>query len=240
VDLWLLAGVGVFGQEAKQKSYKMHKAYLIRHCEPEVDPTDRIVGRTNPVLSQRGRQQAISIRLWYPEISHLPVWTSPLLRALQTAEIAFPKSNLRIEPLASERDFGVLENLTLPDAYNLYPEAMKSLMETPLSFVPNGGEGWDDVFKRARSLIPQIFSGTSVVLVSHRLFLCALVCELTKQPLNGLLDLDWGHGGCMVIEYQLLDGETVECKGQGPFSLSHYSGEISALDDSDNDVPIVV
>lgn len=173
----------------------MRQLYLFRHAEPESDYPQRFLGHTNPGLSPRGRKQAEKIKSSYSELVDVPVWTSPLLRALQTAEIAFPRASLRIEPLAMERHFGVLENLRPEAAVRLYPEAVERLSINPMSFVPNGGEGWSNLQERARKLATLLTDRIHVI-ISHQCFLLALASELTYRPLSNLQSppLDYGQG----------------------------------------------
>ena len=177
----------------------MNQLYLFRHGEPEADYPQRFLGHTNPGLSPHGREQAAMIRSSYPELADLPVWTSPLLRALQTCEIAFPHANLCIEPLAMECHFGVLESLRPEAALRLYPEAIECFVRNPLSFVPNGGEGWCHLQARARKLSALLTDRTNV-LISHQYIAIALVSELTREPLPHLLTLPFDYGQCWMVE----------------------------------------
>jgi probable phosphoglycerate mutase len=183
----------------------MTQLFLFRHAEPEADYAQRFLGQTNPQLSAGGRKQAGSIASLYPEAARFPVWTSPLLRALQTAEIAFPGVELRIEPLAMERHFGVLESLLPDEAARLYPEALKQLCLDPMAFVPNGGEGWSDLRSRARKLAPLLTTGAKV-LISHQYIVIALACELTGLSLTNLLSLPLKYGECWIVVYDDANG----------------------------------
>lgn len=176
----------------------MKRLYLFRHGEPEGDYSQRFLGHTNPGLSARGRAQAEIIRSSYPECAKHQVWTSPLLRALQTCEIACPRATIQVEPLLMERHFGVLENLRPEAALRLYPEAAECLWSQPLSFVPNGGEGWTDLRERARKLLAPLTQRTQVI-VSHQYIVIALVSELTREPVANLLSLPLDYGKCLIL-----------------------------------------
>lgn len=179
----------------------MKRLYLFRHGEPEGDYPQRFLGYTNPGLSARGRQQAEMIRSSYPELAGLQVWTSPLLRALQTCEIGFPRAISQVQPLLMERHFGVLEDLLPETALRLYPEAVGCLWSNPLSFVPKGGEGWADLRERARKFLTLLTDHTNVV-VSHQYIVMALTSDLTREPVANLLTLPLDYGQCLILTLQ--------------------------------------
>ncbi len=88
--------------------------YLIRHGETFENVNTMLMGRTHGQLSSRGREQAqkTGVALKEKEIKYM--YSSPLLRCVDTAEIMnnilhvpFEKDELLIE-----RDFGVYTNAT--------------------------------------------------------------------------------------------------------------------------------
>ncbi len=74
---------------------------LIRHAEPErvVSPVVSRAGRADPDLTARGREQALLTAEWLGREAIAAVWSSPLRRALATAEPLAASLGL---PLASD------------------------------------------------------------------------------------------------------------------------------------------
>ncbi len=166
----------------------MQRLFLIRHAEPEADWPSRFLGRSDPDLSLRGREQATMITRRLPECAQLPVWVSPLRRALNTARLAFPDGDLLVEPLSMEVDFGALDGLLPSEAKRLYPEAWSRLGVAWPDCVVCGGESRRQLRRRADRLKSKLAEQQAVVLVSHQYLLSALVAALTggrrPQPLD--------------------------------------------------------
>lgn len=156
----------------------MASLFLIRHAEVENDYKRRFVGRTDPRLSKFGCDQAKRLTEVYPDCVGLPVHSSPMRRALDTAKLAFPNSEINIEPWAVEIDFGVLEGLHLETAYRLYPEALVHYRRNPTDAAPTGGEAWTSTIARAVRLAEKLDDGQSRLLISHNYFLSALLSVL--------------------------------------------------------------
>ncbi len=91
------------------KTYKIH---LIRHGYTQDNLDGKYSGRNESTLCQQGRQQLLELKqdYDYPKADFL--FTSPMKRCLETAEILYPELKpLIIEDLA-EYDFGEFEGKT--------------------------------------------------------------------------------------------------------------------------------
>ena len=78
---------------------------LIRHGQVEGNRERRYVGSTDQPLTQEGRASAKEKA--YPAVDH--VFTSPLLRCLETAAILYPECEASTVPELAECDFGEFE-----------------------------------------------------------------------------------------------------------------------------------
>lgn len=82
---------------------------FIRHGATKANKQHRYLGKTDEVLSEEGKQEllAYSKRQCYPPVDTL--FTSPMKRCVQTAEILYPELKpMQIEEW-KEMDFGVFE-----------------------------------------------------------------------------------------------------------------------------------
>lgn len=66
----------------------------------------RITGWSSFQLSQRGKDQAFVLKHYFEKIAVEVVYTSPLQRAIETAETAFPGLTPIIEPLIDNLNLG--------------------------------------------------------------------------------------------------------------------------------------
>jgi broad specificity phosphatase PhoE len=155
--------------------------YAIRHARSSGDSSQRYLGRTDPPLGDEGRTQAEKILSRWPAAKDLPVWSSPLRRAQETARLGFPNANIHCEQEAVELNFGILDGLLPEEAALLFPEAVEYFRSEPLDAGPFGGENWRNLLARASNVASRIELAGSLVLVSHRYFLAALVACLAPD-----------------------------------------------------------
>lgn len=91
----------------------MRRLTLIRHALTEWNVNGRFQGQTDVPLSDEGREQARQLALYVRGLeADASVFASPLARARETAEIAFPEREIRFDPRLAELDFGEFEGVT--------------------------------------------------------------------------------------------------------------------------------
>jgi broad specificity phosphatase PhoE len=135
---------------------------LVRHGETAPNVEGRVLGRADPPLTQRGREQAAAVARALPRPDL--VVSSPLQRALVTAGAFGVKP--RVDERWIELDYGELDGRTLAEV----PEGTWTRWRDDSSFAPPGGESLDALGARVRAaceeLAPVAASGV-VVVVSH-------------------------------------------------------------------------
>lgn len=106
---------------------------LMRHGQTEWNQAMRTQGRTDIPLDETGRMQAMLAAERLKGARLDAVYTSPLLRARQTAEaIAIPHGLSVIpHPLLVERDFGIWEGEEFSALANKYPDGIRLWREDP-------------------------------------------------------------------------------------------------------------
>ena len=115
--------------------------YLVRHGETDWNKTNRFQGRTDIPLSEEGIWQAKQTKERLKNQFDV-VYTSPLIRAVQTAKIISDDTNLfpTIYENLIEIDFGHWEGLPFDKIKDLYPKEHK-LWKTDNNTAPLvGGE----------------------------------------------------------------------------------------------------
>ena len=73
----------------------MSSVTLIRHGLTDWNVTGRFQGHTDRELSADGREQARQLARYLEPVTGATVYSSPLRRARETAEIAFPGQEIR-------------------------------------------------------------------------------------------------------------------------------------------------
>jgi len=116
-------------------------------------------------LSARGRDQAEAVGRWLagyaPGQPLAAVWSSPYVRARQTAEIALDVAQValpvRVDERLRDRELGVLDLLTGRGVAARHPdEAERRRWLGKLYYRPPGGESWADVALRLRSFLVDV------------------------------------------------------------------------------------
>ena len=99
--------------------------YIVRHGESVANAQNRVQGRSDFPLNDRGRDQARQAGAWFRGRPVARTLCSPLSRAAETADILCSEAGLpapRREPLLVELDTGKFSGLTLDEARERHPE----------------------------------------------------------------------------------------------------------------------
>ena len=155
------------------------KLFLIRHGETEWSRSGRHTGRTDLPLTDEGRRAAVSLGTAVRGLNARVV-SSPLMRALQTAELAGFAAPEVDEDLR-EWDYGVYEGRTTIDIRKETPDW--SVWLSPIS----DGESLEDVAVRARRVIERLTqSNEDAAVFAHGHILRILAaCWIGLPPLTG-------------------------------------------------------
>src|SRR4030042_1444714 len=148
----------------------------IRHARTTFNDEKRYAGSIDVGLSEKGILEAQMASAKLSTIKFEVIVTSEMRRAYDTAKIIFSDSVPIVRnQLCNERNFGIMEGLTWDDIQNLDPPILMISVGHDLHTVnPKGGEPFEDVWERAkdfRRFIFEKYSGSSVLVVSHGVFL---------------------------------------------------------------------
>ena len=160
----------------------MTEIILMRHGETEWNVGEIFRGRADIELNETGTQQAKLLAGYLRDTRIEAVYSSPLKRAVKTAEAIAAEHKLKVEisPELSDMDFGSWQGLPLKEVGEKYPELYAEWLNHPEQLKLPGGETLDDVRKRALGLVNKVIAGRrgAVVLVSHRVVNKVLICAL--------------------------------------------------------------
>ncbi len=116
------------------------------------------------------------------------IWTSPALRARQTAEAM--RLNPSAEPLLAEQDFGRWAGKSFEEVQALDPDGIAAWLGD-VEAAPHGGESLADVAKRAASLMDGLIrtSGHTIA-VTHANVVRAAIVHVLGAPLAAYRRID--------------------------------------------------
>ena len=127
------------------------------------------------------------------------VWTSPRLRARQTAVALTPSP--RVDDDLRELDFGELEGRTFDEIAASEPGLYRAWMETPTGVRFPGGESYADLKARAVRSLERIWDEQDVaVVVTHGGVIRAGLASWLGMPDEAIFRIDVRYGGVTVVE----------------------------------------
>ncbi|WLW54976.1 histidine phosphatase family protein [Streptomyces sp. YU58] len=160
---------------------------LARHGQTIWHAENRYAGVSDIGLTDEGRAQAEALGRW--AAAHRPdaVWTSPLSRAIATAEPACRALGLTPyrEPGLRECDFGVLEGRTLAEFAAEVPQAAEAFRADPVAYPFPDAEDPLEAASRGTAALRRIAAahpGDRVLVVAHNTLLRLVLCTLLSIP----------------------------------------------------------
>jgi len=169
------------------------RLWLVRHGETEWARDGRHTGRTDIPLTDRGREQAAALRERLVGERFAAIRCSPLSRARETLDLAYPGGDPVLDDDLMERDYGDAEGRTTAELREEQPGWTSWTTGTP------NAETIDEVGVRADRAIaravaagrhanatdpcaPHETPGLPVLIVAHGHFLRVLAARWLEQP----------------------------------------------------------
>ncbi len=185
---------------------KTMRIYLVRHGETEWNKIRRFQGRSNLPLNKEGRKQVRSLALALKNIPLMAIYTSPLIRALETArliKVFHPSTPIFEDNGLIEMDLGEFDGMKVQDWAEQYPDFRKAWNENPASVRMPGGESLKEVQDRAKKTLERITRihppDTTILMSSHNFVNLTILCDLLKIPLHRFRELRQENAAFNVI-----------------------------------------
>ena len=201
------------------------RLYLVRHGATALSAEDRFSGAIGVDLSDDGRAQAdrLGMRLLDDGIS--VVYTSPMSRAVETAQIV--ARHIGVEPAMRdglrEIGHGHWEGLTRSEVEARFPDEYAAWEEDPFTYAPSDGESGVAVLARALPEVRDIVvrhAGARVLVVSHKATIRILLSSLLGFDVRGYRDrLDQAPACLNVLDFR----DSVRARLMLFNDTSHYS-----------------
>ncbi len=162
---------------------------LVRHGETDWNGERRIQGQIDIDLNATGAAQARALRPGLAQHSFAAIYSSDLLRAWRTAQIATAGLGLAVAPAPTlrERHFGVLQGTTLHEASQKHPEVHRHHLARTPDHDCETGESLMDFAAR-------VMTGLDALVARHA----------------GRCLLAFTHGGVLDIAYRAATGRRLD------------------------------
>ena len=190
----------------------MTEIILARHGETAWNVEEIFRGRLDIELNKTGIKQ---VKLLAEYLSHSDikaVYSSPLKRALKTAEMiaGYHRLEVKTAPGLTDFDFGEWQGLSHDEVKDRYRELYEKWVDRPDKVKMPTGESLRDVRERATGVVDEIVNrtiGGSVVLVAHRVVNKVLICALLGLDNSHFWDIR--QDPCAITVFTLQKGRFV-------------------------------
>lgn len=178
--------------------------YIMRHGKTEWNVIHKLQGRTNIPLNEEGREMARKASEEYKSVNIDVCYCSPLVRALETAQLVLADRDIPI--ITDERlvEMGFGENEGVCNCIrNNHP--VKLIFTEPEKYTEsiNGSETFDELFARTGEFLkeiiePQLKNGKDILIVGHGAMNSSIIAQIKDIPIEDF----WGVGleQCKLIQ----------------------------------------
>ncbi len=176
--------------------------YLVRHGKTEYNVKNLYQGRTDIELNLFGRSESFKLRDELKDVKFDFVYSSPLKRAVESAEIIAPYVNVEVDSRIIERNLGDYEGTSFNDDNGNIDEKFDDLN---LNTKEKNVEGISDLFNRVTNFIEEIrqkHKGKNVLIVTHNGAINVINHYINGVPEDGKLKYK-KMGNSKFIKYEL-------------------------------------
>lgn len=169
------------------------KIYITRHGETQWNLEGKLQGWKNSDLTPRGVQQAELLRKKIEQIKLDRIYSSPTLRAFNTADIIRGVSNIEIvcADELREMNLGEWEGRYTAEIKEKDPERYNAFYNEPKLYKHTTGESFEELALRVQKKMKDIGEsdkGKSVLIVSHGITINMILLIIKKKSIEALWD----------------------------------------------------
>ena len=162
---------------------KVLRIVLVRHGETDWNKIKKFQGQRNIGLNEKGRAQAEALASVLKEEPLKVIYSSPIARAVETAEIINRYHNVSLEQRdgLKEMNVGDFEGLQLKDLAGDYSQFFQEWLEDAASVRMPNGETLQEVQERAWSVLEEVvdaYNEGSVLLCAHNFVNQMVLCKI--------------------------------------------------------------
>jgi broad specificity phosphatase PhoE len=210
-----------------------NKLYLVRHGENPANVLGQLSSRIIDFpLNERGRLQASQTAEYFRSITIHEIYSSPLKRAYETAQIIAAPHGLQVAPLENFREIFTgkceEEDAASEASWGIWFQVNQAWLAGNLETRFPGGENYYEVRDRMRAGLEQVLAGKdgrSILIVAHIGILTATISDLCPAvDIHQIVKKETQNCAITEVEMQQVDG-----RWQGELvrwsDFSHLHGE---------------
>ncbi len=179
---------------------------VVRHGETDWNISGVLQGWIDVPLNATGRQQSRALGAAYAGVGFKAVWTSPLSRAAETAQIIAEVLGLAPPTChegLKERRFGAIQGVPKAELAELNPVLMQQLSRRNPAADFADGEAMDEFADRVLDAVRDIgirHAAERVLVVTHGWVMDVITREIQKLPRHAILNLKRKNGEGLWLE----------------------------------------
>jgi len=160
---------------------------LIRHGETDWNREGKVQGLSDIELNSDGRRQARQLAVALKDVNIERIYSSPLLRARQTAQIinSYHQVPVILDAGLMEMDQGDFEGLSFRELMACEKDFLKKWIADPAAVKMPNGESFMELQTRAWKVVAGIIAeADNTLVVSHNFTIAAILCKLKNISLS--------------------------------------------------------
>ena len=185
------------------------KLYFVRHGETDWNKDGRLQGRSDIPLNDTGRSMAQATA---KALSHIPfdkVFSSPLIRAYETASILSAERKLAVckDERLIELSFGTGEGESL-SYIKSHPESrLYDFIYHPQNYIPyEGGETFEELYSRCESFLKEVIFpleniAEHILIVGHGALIRGMIYHMTRRENKDFWSVSHKNCSITIAEY---------------------------------------
>jgi probable phosphoglycerate mutase len=173
---------------------------ITRHGETDWNQQGILQGWIDVTLNKVGRQQARAMATSFDQQGFSAVWSSPLLRARETAEIIAPLIRLpfpKFHDGLMERNFGIFQGVPKTELAELNPVELQLILKRNPAGHFAGGESMDEFADRILAALADIGTrnpGRKVLVITHGWVMDVVTRHINHLPRKAILNMKRKNG----------------------------------------------
>jgi probable phosphoglycerate mutase len=179
---------------------------VTRHGETDWNIAGILQGWLDVTLNDRGRQQARDLARAFAPARFDCIWTSPLVRSRETAEII--ARELGLAPPSchdglKERNFGAIQGIPKSELAELNPALLREIVRRNPACVFEDGEAMDDCATRVHDAIRDLGArhpGARILVITHGWVMDIVTREVRGLPRDTILHVKPKNGESVWLE----------------------------------------
>lgn len=176
---------------------------VARHGETDWNIAGILQGWIDVAINDQGRRQAYELVAGFAGSGFTCIYSSPLVRALETAQII--ARSLRLPPPVChdglrERNFGAIQGIPKAELAELNPVLLQQILKrNPATFFEQG-ETMDEFADRVLAAVESIavtHSGERVLVITHGWVMDVITRHIANLPRSAMLNMKRKNGECL-------------------------------------------